>query len=364
MTVKATHDFCVLGHNIRITGPADLVDPIAYAYRRFATSSEDRPDTVTISVTDARVSVEGVVLPTPILGHEGKQLYQEFVQQTMDRVSEYAVLHGACVVNDQGACLLAAPSGHGKSSLALALAASGYRLTGDDYAPLDMAKGVVLPFPRAIAFYPEGKAAVPEAIVRRARSSKHSLFGKQIADIGELLGEDTVVKQPVPLRTVVLLNDRNATDQPISVDIGYYGRDALRFEKDLLGVDGIEITDSVVTATAGQWTLGLDHRRYPTAALNALLDRPQVRSEKRVTTRPSFAGDPRLTAIPRRVAADALCQEILNRRGSGALLKRYNGSLARLFLDVAGALRDVRCYQLEVGDFGQTVSTIQTVLRG
>jgi hypothetical protein len=58
------------------------------------------------------------------------------------------ILHGAFVFARERAVFIAGESGAGKTTLALALAARGYRVGGDDIAFLDATSGVVQPLPR------------------------------------------------------------------------------------------------------------------------------------------------------------------------------------------------------------------------
>jgi hypothetical protein len=58
------------------------------------------------------------------------------------------VLHGATILTDRGAAFISGPSGAGKTTLSLALAARGYRLGGDDIALLDPRTNTVRPMPR------------------------------------------------------------------------------------------------------------------------------------------------------------------------------------------------------------------------
>lgn len=56
-------------------------------------------------------------------------------------------LHAAAVARGGVAMLLVGPSGAGKTSLALALRESGWRLLSDDVAPIEVGTAAILPFP-------------------------------------------------------------------------------------------------------------------------------------------------------------------------------------------------------------------------
>jgi HprK-related kinase A len=63
----------------------------------------------------------------------------------------YLLLHAATVEKDGRALIMTGESGAGKSTLAAMLGERGWRLMGDEFALLDMASGMLLPFPRAVS---------------------------------------------------------------------------------------------------------------------------------------------------------------------------------------------------------------------
>ena len=63
----------------------------------------------------------------------------------------YLLLHASSVEKDGRALIMTGESGAGKSTLAALLGERGWRLMGDEFALLDMATNMLLPFPRAIS---------------------------------------------------------------------------------------------------------------------------------------------------------------------------------------------------------------------
>jgi HprK-related kinase A len=86
----------------------------------------------------------------------------------------YLLLHAASAEKDGRALIMTGESGAGKSTLAALLGERGWRLMGDEFALLDMASGMLLPFPRAISLK-NGAIRVLEAEVDPAR------FGPRLA---------------------------------------------------------------------------------------------------------------------------------------------------------------------------------------
>lgn len=63
----------------------------------------------------------------------------------------YTTFHSAVVGNEKGAILISAHSGGGKSTLAAALMANGYRLFSDEFGLLDMTSANLWPYPRPVS---------------------------------------------------------------------------------------------------------------------------------------------------------------------------------------------------------------------
>ena len=80
----------------------------------------------------------------------------------------YLLLHAATVEKDGRALVMTGESGAGKSTLAALLGERGWRLMGDEFALLDMASGLLIPFPRAVSLK-NGAIRVMEAEVDAAR---------------------------------------------------------------------------------------------------------------------------------------------------------------------------------------------------
>lgn len=80
----------------------------------------------------------------------------------------YLLLHAATVEKDGRALIMTGESGAGKSTLAALLGERGWRLMGDEFALLDMATGLLMPFPRAVSLK-NGAIGVMEAEVAADR---------------------------------------------------------------------------------------------------------------------------------------------------------------------------------------------------
>ncbi len=369
--------FRVLGSLVEISGPEDAIAPIAATYARFRAprSSEESPDCFIRCLENEGVIRSGTA-DIPLLPGlpPTMQLYQQFLTAILDRVAGHIILHAAALETKSGeGVLLAAPSGHGKSSLTQELVQRGCRFLSDDYAPLDPAAALIAPYPRTIGIQPGGGAPVPRP-VREAASSGTApvLLGKAQIDPGLIRGEDGVASRPVPLRHVLLLtastvspDELQAWDRRTDLNVACDARHGERIDAIFRHTPGV----TILTRTGGgegycrSWRLSLDAKLHPGGALAEVLEDPaMILVEKVWSDPPGFDTAPKACPVPRRSAAAILGREVLNRRRGGALMKRYKGDTTLLFLDIAGALNGASCHQVQVGRFGNTVDLIDSLI--
>ena len=178
-------------------------------------------------------------------------------------------------------------------------------------------------------------------------------------DVGQLVGESALASGAAPLRHVFLMTSGEVAGAT-RVDLAARLQDASEFDARFSRTEGVEVLERRETAGLRAWRLRLDHARRPTEALADLFDGDRtVLFEKHWDTKPDFVAPPPATPVKRRVAAGLLGREMLNRRVGGAPLAPYGGNVAPLFLDLAGALRDVSCWRLRVGDIRDTAGLIE-----
>ncbi|MCC2978797.1 HprK-related kinase A [Sphingomonas sp. IC4-52] len=87
----------------------------------------------------------------------------------------FLLLHAAAVERDGRAIVLTGESGAGKSTLAALLQGRGWRLMADEFVLLDLASGMIHPFPRPVSLK-------NDAIEVVAKSLRHSQWGPLISD--------------------------------------------------------------------------------------------------------------------------------------------------------------------------------------
>lgn len=360
--------FRILDVELSLCGPHEILRPVFFAYRRFETDAPQSTNVVRLVLDspDERVlHVNERAVPLVRGWDITLQVYQQFLIAMMDGIRSHAILHAAALATRQGqAIVLAAPSGHGKSSLTLELARRGLSFLSDDFAPLELATSLVTPFPRAVSVRPRNTAPIPEPFRRTALDpAAVRLFGKSLLDIGQILGEQSLASGPVPLRHVILLGPSAGADQRLPATFLHVASrvdHALELEQLWSSIAGVEVIEREEEPELRFWTLRLNHEHYPTGALSKILDSDRILfCEKYWYDRPSFTEPPRAARIARRVAAEYLGRELLNRRGSSCFLAAYGGKVTQLFLHLAGALHHVDCWKVRVGGCEQTADLIQ-----
>jgi hypothetical protein len=369
---RASKSYRALDVAFAVTGPAAELAHVDLVYRRFRSPHPRAAEAACLELElvdekTLRVAGRSVQLVTGV--DPGLQLYHRLQPALMDCIAGHAVLHAAALVDRHDeALLLAAPSGHGKSSLALELARRGWRLLGDDIAPLELGTRRVWPFPRAVGVVPRTDGPIPEPFRSRALDpATPRLLGKSLLDVGDVLGEPALATDPAPLRRVIVLESGSAEAPPTTtrVDLAAGVEEGEDLEGLFLSTPGVEILERRNHGPLRAWRLRLHHDRRPTERLAGVFESDRiVLFEKVWDVRPDFLDQPRLRPIPRRAAAEVLGREMLNRRVGGRLLGHYGGSVTRLFLDLAGSLGRADCFSLRVGDCARTADLVERLVAG
>jgi len=361
--------FRILGVELGLLGPEALIEPILRAYRRFSIAApSDRNGCISIEFRESRneAVVSGRVIPLVPGLDPASQLHQHFQRAMLDALDGVAVLHAAALLDRAGrALVIGAPSRHGKSLLALELACRGFGFMSDDYAPLDLERRLVLPYPRAVGIRPTAEAPIPEPFRPPVDAPEHeTLAGKRLQDVGDVLGESALARDPAPLGHVVLLSASDAEPEPPTiVRLATRTAEAPALDDLFSRTPGVEILKRADAPGLRSWSLRLDHRRHPSPAISAVLDSDGVVQMGTSRGRPpDFTAGPRAVRLPRRAAAMLLARELLNRGARSRLLANYGGDAAGIFVDLAAALRDTPCWRVRAGEIVETATLIEKIV--
>jgi len=356
LPVEVKTHFKILGLELSISGPAECIDPVSFAYRAFVC---DRPSRAAAWVAwgDDGVETDRGNFPAVAGLAAPVQFYPRFLDRLYDGIGDFALIHAAVVVRAGEAVLLAAPSGHGKSTLALELARRGWTLFSDDFAPIGMDTGTVFPFPRAVGIVP-GSPATPRPFAEAAAISTHEVFGKRLVDASAVADTATLSTAPARVSHVFLLEgDLLPTPR---LELSCPRSEAQRLEQRLAAVRGLRIAERISQGSLDAISIESEQGSHVTEELNRIaLDPAVVFSVKRWSRRATWDGGAACTPVSRRETAQQLARELLNRRPGGRLMDRYGGDTVSLVVDLAATLRSARCWRVEPGALGLTADKIE-----
>jgi len=363
--------FRVLDADVSLSGPEPAVGPIAAAYARFATtmpSSESGCRIVFVPGSGGEIRIEDSSEPVIDTAEPVLQLYRAFLTTVFARIGRHALLHAAAVERTGTVgILIAAPAGHGKSSVTMELIRRGYRFLGDDYAPVDLETGTVSPYPRTVGVVPGGSAPIPDQVRGVVDDpATPRLFGKSLVDPGRAFGEAVMATEPVPLRDVIVLTselESSGGPERTWLDVWVRAESARRLRDAVETLDGVDMVEAREGPAVHAWRLSLEHARQPTAALSPILeDEAVLYTEKFWGARPGFEGAPEAHSMERMATAIHLGREMLNRRRGCRFVDRYEGDVARLFVDLVGSLTAARCWRVRVGRFADTIDLVESLV--
>jgi len=364
--------FFDLDVNIRSDSSA-YINLFAQMYRRFRANGAPSP---------AQKPVEFTVLTNPdnrwghpvmILDGEVWPLYdprllegytyEGVLNAIVASVRSHFLIHAGVVSwNGQG-IILAADSGHGKTTLVLELVRRGFRFLSDEMAALGRADRRVHPFPRSLRIRPGTLelAGFPEAA-----SGAPEWLGKLLLDIEEI--QPSSMGQTAVISHVVVLRD--------PAEAGAERPDNSERELGVL-VDRLdEVLLAAVRQIEGVAEVRPDSDRgYPLIRLRTVHRSrmsvlPQIEAlcqaqrilvldvVKRPEGRPVFAAPARLEAISKSQAVMELLRRFQGGHKSALLQEEFGGSSTRLFMELAALVGQANCYQLFVGPLPEVADLV------
>lgn len=353
--------FQLLDVRLQLEAEASDLEPILYAYSRFLDGDGGgRVDGwLKVDAANSRILSDRQEWPLHTGVELVEQLYPRFLERFYDAAGRHAILHAGAVAPPDGDCvLLAAPAGHGKSTLTLELARRGWTFFSDDFAPLDLSCGEVSPFPRAVGIVP-GSEATPQPFGDQISSAQPTLFGKQLVDPG--CHERVKVAQLSDRRPAahLFILSGNEGDAP-TLEIVFDRAFDVEFRRRLSALDGVRVVEESQEATLTRMTVETDPTKPTAQPLGELVTHPAVLyCSKRWSQREGYASPPSCQPLSRRHAAEAIGRELLNRRPGGALLRRFNDNPVEMLLELASTLRHTQCWSLQVGPLEATADIVE-----
>ena len=288
-------------------------------------------------------------------------------------VRSHFLIHAGAVSTGGQGVILAADSGHGKTTLVLELVRRGFKFLSDEMAALGRADGQVHPFPRTLrvrpgtlklAGFPEAGAGAPEWL------------GKLLLDIEEI--QPGSVGQAASISHVVILRDpaevaRAGPQEEQTPDGPEREMGVLvdRLDESLLAavrqIEGVSEVHPDVERGYPTLRFRAAHRMRMLSQVEALCQEQGILVldiSKRVETQPTFEAPARLEAIPRSQAVMELLRRFQGGHKSALLQEEFGGSSTRLFLELAALVGQAGCHQLFVGPLDEMAELVGGLVGG
>ena len=249
------------------------------------------------------------------------------------------------------ATLLTADSGGGKTTIVLALVQRGYHFLSDELAPLTREGGYIDPFPRCLRLRPDF-----HQLLGLSEPPQHTpvWFDKYLLDI-EMLKQGSLGTRSNIANVVIIAENVNKSSETVQRD-NEMGVFVNRLDTDLIAaVRKIPDIFKVWQSTE----LGYPVLRFQAEKrMHVLSEVEEICKEngilimdisKRPLIPPSFSEPVRLVEIPRSQAVFELIHQFQPGHKSKIISDTYQDQASQLYIELAGKLDNVGCYQLIPG---------------
>ena len=278
--------------------------------------------------------------------------YDGILNAIVAEVRSHFLIHAGVVSYGGRGVILAADSGHGKTTLVLELIRRGFKFLSDEMAALGRTDGCVHPFPRSLRVRPGTLELTGFA---EAASGAPEWLGKLLLDIDEI--QPGSPGEPAEISHIIILQDPDApANQNPDGPERQMGVLVDRVDEALLAaVRRIEdVTEVHPDVERGYPTLRVRaaHRMSVLAEIETICQGQQVLVLdviKRPETQPAFDQPARLEAISKSRAVMELLRRFQGGHKSALLQEEFGGSSSRLFLELAALVGRADCHQLFVG---------------
>lgn len=280
------------------------------------------------------------------------------------RIGDRWLLHGAALSRNGRGLFLAAPSGFGKTTLALTLADRGFGLLADDLAPLHRERRRLEPFPRSLSLREGTRALLPPETAERALGAcrwRTPDDAEWLVDPVRLFGASP---EAVPPACVVLLRPPDSPDgvrRYVAAEVLFVpglepSREELRADPDLEAAAPSRSKSGLV-----------EIRARSEGGLTRWIERegPRIALASKLPSLPTaFEGLPRTRRVTIFESAIEIAQELHNRASESSLGREFAGRETDLVTELAATLSGCRCWSVGVGALEPTVEAISALFEG
>jgi hypothetical protein len=296
----------------------------------------------------------------PMDGTKGLQsfAYDVILNAILAQVRSHLLIHAAVVAKANEAIILAGDSGHGKTTLALALVRRGYRILSDELAALGRADHLVHSFPRGLHIRPGTLERLGWTAPPRLPSHGSDTLTVDIEDLAP-----GCLAAPARVRHVIILNNlqqpNQETDESLERELGIFvDRTDPRLLEAARRIDGvtkvwetIEMGCPVIRIIARRRMATLKEIESACRGLQILI----LDVSKRALRVPAFDQPAELTPISKSQAVMELIRQFQPGHRSTLL---EQGSSTQVFVELVDMIDQADSFQLRAGPLEETVDLI------
>lgn len=278
----------------------------------------------------------------------------------VSRVRSHLLIHAGVVCSNGQGVILAADSGHGKTTLVVELVRRGFQFLSDETAALGRQDGQVHPFPRALGIR-SGTVGLMDLAPLTTTAPTHA--GKFLLDIEQIYPGS--MGQAVPVNHIIILHnpakpETNGDDSAALELTLFFDRLNSAFLAAIRGINGV----TNVCPVSG---LNVKIRIKPDAGHHVFTQIEHLCQTQQIWLldmawgsgcRPNFKGTPKLTPISGSLAAMELLHRFQGGYKSAILQEEAGGSASKLLMELAAVTNQAHCYHLSVGPLHQMANLV------
>lgn len=298
-------------------------------------------------------------------------VFEMVLATIMRHIQSHLLIHAGVVARNGEALLFSADSFHGKTTLVLKLLQFGFSFLSDDIAPLHRQDRRVYPFPRSLRIRPGTLALAGYSATVGAQGTMWR--SKLLLDVKQLRPD--CIGEPAPVGHIILLQDTDSigsSAQGLAENTSGHALTIVIDRADPQFMTAMQAMPGLVTLTVSEreghpcLEMRVSGKADAVAYLHHWSETCRVFIIELATELPEppdFGRKPRLQPISKSDTITHLLQQFKGSHQSKLFSDAYGGSSTRLYLDLAGVVKNARCHRLTVGRLDEMVALIDDIAR-